>query len=288
MASTMMLFSCTLRPCSSSSIFFFFSSLPRSAALVPFSSISCVTPCSSSRSSTWQQTCSSNNPGGGEGGVTVSSSHLTRTRNSLQRKRRTRTHHRLLFATTQEERFLENGDESPPPLVITDLRELSESPSTEAASASDAEGTRQAQDTQAEEEENEGGGGVGPSVEEAKEVAGILRPGTKTVPLNKGRGAKVADFLMVYGGLLDRPFGSGAMIAATGDVVIERVQQEIESLRGIEGVNEQILFEILRFLRLLEMDLKLVGAAKQESTLFQRLEQAKKHCREALLLANSF
>lgn len=134
----------------------------------------------------------------------------------------------------------------------------------------------------------EGGGGVGPSVEEAKEVAGILRPGTKTVPLNKGRGAKVADFLMVYGGLLDRPFGSGAMIAATGDVVIERVQQEIESLRGIEGVNEQILFEILRFLRLLEMDLKLVGAAKQESTLFQRLEQAKKHCREALLLANSF
>jgi hypothetical protein len=123
---------------------------------------------------------------------------------------------------------------------------------------------------------SEGGGGVGPSVEEAKEVAGILRPGTKTVPLNKGRGAKVADFLMVYGGLLDRPFGSGAMIAATGDVVIERVQQEIESLRGIEGVNEQILFEILRFLRLLEMDLKLVGAAKQESTLFQRLEQAKK------------
>jgi hypothetical protein len=278
MASTMMLFSCTLRPCSSS-IF----------ALVPFSSISCVTPCSSSRSSTGQQRCSSNNPGGGGGGVTVSSSHLTRTRNSLQRKRRTRTHHRLLFATTQEERFLENGDESPPPLVITDLRELSESPSTAAASASDAEGTRQAQDTQAEEEEeDEGGGGVGPSVEEAKEVAGILRPGTKTVPLNKGRGAKVADFLMVYGGLLDRPFGSGAMIAATGDVVIERVQQEIESLRGIEGVNEQILFEILRFLRLLEMDLKLVGAAKQESTLFQRLEQAKKHCREALLLANSF
>ncbi len=134
----------------------------------------------------------------------------------------------------------------------------------------------------------EGGGGVGPSVEEAKEVAGILRPGTKTVPLNKGRGAKVADFLMIYGGLLDRPFGSGAMIAATGDVVIERVQEEIESLRGIEGVNEQILFEILRFLRLLEMDLKLVGAAQQESTLFQRLEQAKKHCREALLLANSF
>jgi hypothetical protein len=70
-----------------------------------------------------------------------------------------RTHHRLLFATTQEERFLENGDESPPPLVITDLRELSESPSTAAAaaaSASDAEGTRQAQDTQAEEEEEDG------------------------------------------------------------------------------------------------------------------------------------
>ncbi len=47
------------------------------------------------------------------------------------------------------------------------------------------------------------GGGVGPSVEEAKEVAGILHPGTKTVPLNKGRGAKVADFLMVYGVLIE-------------------------------------------------------------------------------------
>ncbi len=41
-------------PCSSSSIFFFSSFLPHFVALVPFSSIFCVTSCSSSCISTWQ------------------------------------------------------------------------------------------------------------------------------------------------------------------------------------------------------------------------------------------
>ncbi len=48
-----------------------------------------------------------------------------------------------------------------------------------------------------------GGAGVGSLVEEVKEVAGILCPRTKIDPLNKGRGAKVADFLMVYGVLIE-------------------------------------------------------------------------------------
>ncbi len=45
--------------------------------------------------------------------------------------------------------------------------------------------------------------GVGPLVEEVKEVGGILRLGTKIDPLNNGRGKKVVDFLMVYGGLIE-------------------------------------------------------------------------------------
>ncbi len=44
--------------------------------------------------------------------------------------------------------------------------------------------------------------GVRPLVEEAKEVVGIVCLGTKIDPLNNGRGAKVVDFLMVYGGLI--------------------------------------------------------------------------------------
>ncbi len=48
-----------------------------------------------------------------------------------------------------------------------------------------------------------GAEGVGSLVEELKEVVRILCPRTKTDPLYKGRGAKVADFLMVYGGLIE-------------------------------------------------------------------------------------
>jgi hypothetical protein len=45
--------------------------------------------------------------------------------------------------------------------------------------------------------------GVRSSVEEAKEVARILCLRTKIDPLNNGRGAKVVDFLMVYGGHIE-------------------------------------------------------------------------------------
>jgi hypothetical protein len=61
-------------------------------------------------------------------------------------KRKMRTHLYLLF-TTQEKRFLENNNESPLPLVITDLRVLSKLSSTGAtfvANASNAKETQQA------------------------------------------------------------------------------------------------------------------------------------------------
>ncbi len=142
MVSPMMLFSCTLPPCSSSSIFVFSSSLLHFATLVLFSSISCVTPCNSSYSNTWQQTCSSNNGRGR--GVSISSFHFIRTKKFLHMKRKMRIHQYLLFTTTQEKRFLENANESTPPLVIKDLRMFSKSSSTIAvvvASASNAKET---------------------------------------------------------------------------------------------------------------------------------------------------
>jgi hypothetical protein len=70
-----------------------------------------------------------------------------------------KTHHHLLFAMTQEKRFLENDNESPLPLIITNMWELSESPSITTSiattSASDANETWQAQDIQVEEKEGE-------------------------------------------------------------------------------------------------------------------------------------
>lgn len=130
-----------------------------------------------------------------------------------------------------------------------------------------------------------GGGEAGPSVEEAKETARVYER-TIHIPLNRGKGAILADIFMIFGGLLDRPFGSGSMIAAAGSAVIEKVMEEIENVKQGDGVNEQLLFEVIRITRLLEMDLKLVSASQKEFTLLERLEIAKKHCREAVLLAN--
>lgn len=130
-----------------------------------------------------------------------------------------------------------------------------------------------------------GGGEAGPSVEEAKEAAGVYER-TINIPLNRGKGAILADIFMIFGGLLDRPFGSGSMIAAAGSAVIEKVLEEIENVKIEDGVNEQLVFEVIRVTRLLEMDLKLVSASQKESTLLERLDVAKKHCREAVLLAN--
>jgi len=74
---------------------------------------------------------------------------------------------------------------------------------------------------------------------------------------------------------------------ATGSAVIERVQEEIETLTQEDQVNEQLLFEVIRVTRLLEMDTKLISAAQKESTLLERLDSARNHCQEAILLANA-
>eukprot|EP00249_Psilotum_nudum_P000357 c11635_g1_i1 orf=559-1353(-) len=112
--------------------------------------------------------------------------------------------------------------------------------------------------------------------------------GKGTMPPIKRKGAIIVDFLTVFGGLLDRPFGSGQMIAAAGGVVVERVNAEAVTLREGGEINEQAIFEFLRILRLLEMDLQLVHAARKDETLAERLEAAKTHCKQAILLADSF
>lgn len=58
------------------------------------------------------------------------------------------------------------------------------------------------------------------------------------------------------------------------------------TLKQEERVNEQLLFEVICVTRLLDMDMKLISAAQKEATLLERLDIARKHCKEAILLAN--
>jgi hypothetical protein len=138
-----------------------------------------------------------------------------------------------------------------------------------------------------------GGDGEGPRLEEAARAAEGDAPAaggfkrTVPIPIPRGNGRAIANMLTVFGGLLDRPFGSGAAVAAAGSAVIERVQDEVETLKQEERVNEQLLFEVIRVTRLLDMDMKLIRAAQKEATLLERLDTARKHCKEAILLANA-
>ena len=102
-----------------------------------------------------------------------------------------------------------------------------------------------------------------------------------------GKGAKIADFLRVFGHLLERPFGGGESVAKAGAVVIDKVTEETKNLLGQEGVKDEAVIEILKFLRLLEMDMELVAAARKDETLLKRLESALSHCKKAFLVADA-
>ncbi|KAG6557554.1 hypothetical protein Mapa_000830 [Marchantia paleacea] len=138
-------------------------------------------------------------------------------------------------------------------------------------------------------------GGVGYAVEdEAQDSTEDLweepSNGPKVYPprVKKGKGEKIADMLTVFMSLLERPFGGdGRMIAAAGGAVTERVGEEVEALRGVDGVDEQYLFEILRVVKLIDMDLQLVAAARKDTTLLERLMQTAMHTKQALDVANS-
>ncbi|KAJ7555092.1 hypothetical protein O6H91_05G022200 [Diphasiastrum complanatum] len=117
-----------------------------------------------------------------------------------------------------------------------------------------------------------------------QESDGISRE--KKVP-RKRNGAAIVDVLKVFEGLLERPSGSGQIMAAAGSVVVERVKAEAESLHNKDDVEAQLIFELLRSVQLLEMDMQLVVAARKESTLLERLSKAKERCQQAIKLANS-
>ncbi|TXG67381.1 hypothetical protein EZV62_008656 [Acer yangbiense] len=111
---------------------------------------------------------------------------------------------------------------------------------------------------------------------------------TKPINLEKPVGYVIMDFLEKLQELMDRQFGSTELLAKTGEIVAVRAIEEAEVLRDEGKVEERMVIELSRVLRLMEMDLAMVKAAVKEETLNERLEQAKARCRQAKLVANSF
>ncbi|KAJ4832442.1 hypothetical protein Tsubulata_017105 [Turnera subulata] len=111
---------------------------------------------------------------------------------------------------------------------------------------------------------------------------------TKEIKLEKPIGYVIMDFLEKLIGLMDREFGSTELLAKAGEIVAERAREEAEVLQEEGKVEERMVTELSRVLKLMEMDLAMVKAAVKEETLSERLEQAKARCRQAILVANSF
>ncbi|KAJ4982169.1 hypothetical protein NE237_033006 [Protea cynaroides] len=111
---------------------------------------------------------------------------------------------------------------------------------------------------------------------------------TKEIQLEKPKGYVIADFLDKLEFLMGKGYGSEELLAKTGEIVAERAREEAEILREEGAVEERLITELFRVLKLMEMDLAMVKAAVKEETLKERLEQAKARCRQAILVANSF
>ncbi|XP_028807771.1 uncharacterized protein LOC114762453 [Neltuma alba] len=111
---------------------------------------------------------------------------------------------------------------------------------------------------------------------------------TKEIKLEKPIGYVIADFLEKLEGLMGKEFGSTELLAKAGEIVAERAREEAEVLRDEGKVEERMVTELFRVLKLMEMDLAMVKAAVKEETVSERLEQAKARCRQAILVAYSF
>ncbi|KAL7103505.1 hypothetical protein ACP275_08G183500 [Erythranthe tilingii] len=111
---------------------------------------------------------------------------------------------------------------------------------------------------------------------------------TKPIPLEQPKGYVIMDFLEKLVELMEREFGSAELLAKTGEIVAERAREEAEVLRDEGKVDDRMVTELSRVLKLMEMDLAMVKAAVKEETLSERLKQAKVRCRQAILVASSF
>lgn len=87
---------------------------------------------------------------------------------------------------------------------------------------------------------------------------------------------------------MGKEFGSTQLLLKVAEIVAERAREEAQVLRDEGKVEDRMVTELFRVLRLIEMDMVMVKAAVKEETLNERLEQAKARCRQAILVALSF
>lgn len=97
----------------------------------------------------------------------------------------------------------------------------------------------------------------------------------------------IFELLFLLGGMLDRPFedGGGAM-EASAEVVVERIQDEMNKARE-QGESNDKLTELGRYVNLLAMDMKLVGAARKHDTLLARCKVAQDKVKSAMQRAEA-
>ncbi|KAK1407049.1 hypothetical protein QVD17_38659 [Tagetes erecta] len=135
-------------------------------------------------------------------------------------------------------------------------------------------------------------------IRDRKSQSGLVKPEppnfeigwkrTVPIPLEKPTGYVIMDFLEKLEELMDREYGSTALLAKVGEIVAERAREEAEVLLDDGKVEDRMVTELFRVLKLMEMDLQMVKAAVKEETLNERIQQAKARCRQAILVANSF
>ncbi|KAK9133552.1 hypothetical protein Scep_013080 [Stephania cephalantha] len=165
----------------------------------------------------------------------------------------------------------------------------------------ESENQEQQQEEQEEQEEQSRNGGFqirkvrkSEIIRDRKSRAGMVKPEppnleigwkrTKEIVVEKPKGYVIADFLEKLEGLMERgDYGSAELLEKAGEIVAERAREEAEDLMDDGEVEERLVTELVRVLRLMEMDLAMVKAAVKDETVKERLEQAKARCRQAIL-----
>jgi hypothetical protein len=87
---------------------------------------------------------------------------------------------------------------------------------------------------------------------------------SKEIKLEEPVGYVIMDFVDKLVGLMDKEFGSTALLAKAGEIVAERTREEAEVLRDEGKLEDRMVTELFRLLKLMEMDLAMIKASFKE------------------------
>ncbi|GFP89982.1 hypothetical protein PHJA_001142000 [Phtheirospermum japonicum] len=91
---------------------------------------------------------------------------------------------------------------------------------------------------------------------------------TKHIPLEMPKGYVIMDFLQKLVELMEREFGSAELLAKAGEIVAERAREEAEVLRDEGKVEDRMVTELSRVLKLMEMDLAMINLGTEPQYLY--------------------